>query len=137
MKKFSLLCLLSSSLLMGGCTYLKDQFGLTHRTPDEFSVVKRAPLAIPPDLNEVSSLPAPQPGMQRPQEVSPQQSAQEAILKGPAATDTSGPSASENSLLAKAGATQDTTNIRETVDREAKENADKNRPVVKKNHEYR
>ncbi len=130
MKKIILISLLSASALTS-CARAKEELGLTRRTPDEFAVVKNAPLEIPPDLNQVTALPAPRPGMQRPQEQNPQQAAQAAIL-GTTSPVAFAPSNAENDLLQKAGAANAQDNIRSTVDREAYENADKNRPVVKR-----
>jgi hypothetical protein len=47
-----------------GCTNTKEMLGLTKRSPDEFQVVSRAPLSMPPDF----SLRPPTPGAPRPQE---------------------------------------------------------------------
>ena len=57
---FSLLLL----IVLTGCSGAKEQLGLTRTLPDEFAVVKRAPLALPPDYN----LRPPAPGAPRPQE---------------------------------------------------------------------
>ena len=37
--------------LMAGCQSLRDAAGLTKQSPDEFAVVTKAPLIIPPDFN--------------------------------------------------------------------------------------
>lgn len=129
-KQTLLLCLLGSTLL-SGCARVKEELGLTRRTPDEFAIVKRAPLEVPPNLNQVASLPPPQPGAQRPQEMNPEQAAQMAVL-GTSASAPVAPSNAESALLQKAGATNIDPSIRATVNREAVENADKNRPVVKR-----
>lgn len=130
MKKLVIITLLSVTAL-SGCARAKEELGLTRRTPDEFAVVKRAPLAIPPNLEQVTSLPTPQPGAQRPQETAPQLAAQQAVLGGPSAV-AAAPSSGENALLSRAGAPGGMTNIRETVNREAAEKAEKERPVVKR-----
>lgn len=129
-KQTLLLCLLGSTLL-SGCARVKEELGLTRRTPDEFAIVKRAPLEIPPDLNQVASLPPPRPGAQRPQELNPEQAAQMAVL-GTSSSSAVAPSNAESALLQKAGAANVNPSIRDTVNREAVENADKNRPVVKR-----
>ncbi len=132
MKKIILLSLLSATALTG-CARAKEELGITRRSPDEFAIVKRAPLEMPPNLNQVASLPAPQPGAPRPQETSPEQTAKATILGiAPTSTTANAPSSSETALLQKAGAAQASSNIRATVDKEAVENADKNRPVVKR-----
>lgn len=130
MKKLLIISLLSATIL-GGCARVKEELGMTRRTPDEFSVVKRAPLEIPPDLNQVAALPTPRPGMQRPQETSPEQAAQAAILGSPVPVSQQASSV-ESAILQKAGATNADNNIRNVVDREAVENAEKNRPVAKR-----
>jgi hypothetical protein len=49
---------------LAGCSSTKEMLGLTKRSPDEFQVVSRAPLSMPPDY----SLRPPTPGAPRPQE---------------------------------------------------------------------
>jgi len=49
---------------VAGCSSTKEMLGLTKRSPDEFQVVSRAPLSMPPDY----SLRPPTPGAPRPQE---------------------------------------------------------------------
>lgn len=128
MKKFIFVLLMATSLT--GCARAKQELGMTRREPDEFAVVKRAPLEIPPNLDQISALPAPQPGKQRPQETSPEAAAQAAL--GTSANISNQASSGEAAILQKAGATNAVTNIRDQVDREAVENADKNRPVIKR-----
>ncbi len=135
MTKISLLTFSFLSLLilpiLSGCDRAKEELGLTRRTPDEFSVMKRAPLEIPANLD---SLPAPQPGVRRPQDASAVLDAKVALVGEKAARDTgsSVPSVSENVLLQKVGAGKSVPNIREEVDREALENSKDNRSTVKK-----
>ena len=129
MKKIILVSLMATSVL-GGCARAKQELGLVRREPDEFAVVKRAPLEIPPNLEQVTALPAPQPGRARPQETSPEVAAQAAL--GTSANLTDQTSSGESALLQKAGATNGITNIRDQVDREAVAGASKNRPVIKR-----
>lgn len=121
--------LLATILPLTACSEVKDQLGLTRRTPDEFAVISRAPLEIPPELN--GQLPVPQPGMQRPQEISPGDAAQAALLSERVPT-TDTQSSAENVLLQKAGAADANPNIRAIVNKEAVENTKDNRPVVKR-----
>ena len=118
-------------LALTACEATKENLGLTRRAPDEFAVMTRAPLQMPPP-GETTALPPPQPGMERPQEVSPVQSAQTAILGQPAAASDGASSAAENSLLQKAGATEANPRIRSIVNKEAAEDTKDNRPVVKR-----
>ena len=87
---------------------MREQLGLNKSSPDEFKVVSRAPLSIPPEFN----LRPPQPGQARPQEGTVQQQARTAIFR---ATDNQGRSldevipddgrsVGERSLLRSAGA---------------------------------
>ena len=51
-------------------------FGFEKSAPDEFAIVKRAPLTLPPDYG----LRPPRPGLARPQAVSPRDEAQQSLL---------------------------------------------------------
>lgn len=125
--------LLSFSLLaalpvLAGCsgTNVKEELGLTRRTPDEFAVVERAPLAMPPDFY----LHPPTPGAPRPQEQSASDQAATALL-GQKTTSASA-SASENVLLQKTNAAAADPNIRNVIDAETAEIAAKDKPTVQK-----
>src|SRR5450755_3176733 len=66
-------------VLCSGCSTfssLSRTFGLTHDAPDEFTVVTRAPLSMPPDF----TLRPPQPGVARPQEQSERTLAESALV---------------------------------------------------------
>ncbi|HEY0837577.1 MAG TPA: DUF3035 domain-containing protein, partial [Azospirillum sp.] len=52
------------ALTVSGCSDVRRSIGLDRASPDEFAVVSRAPLSMPPDLR----LPAPRPGAMRPQD---------------------------------------------------------------------
>jgi hypothetical protein len=99
----------------GGDSSLSRTFGLVRDAPDEFTVVTRAPLSMPPDF----TLRPPQPGAARPQEQSDRARAEsnlvpEAILGGSRAAMTPGQAA----LLRDAGGTAP-ADIRQRVDQEA------------------
>jgi hypothetical protein len=64
--------------VLSGCTGAREALGLTKSAPDEFQVVTRAPLSMPPDFE----LRAPQPGAPRPQELSARDQAESAIFGG-------------------------------------------------------
>ena len=76
------------ALLMGtfalvGCSDVRDVFGTRKDPPDEFQVVARAPLALPPNFD----LRPPEPGVDRPQEGSTTDMAASRILgRGAAGT---------------------------------------------------
>ena len=102
-----------------GCERVRDQLGLTKKSPDEFTVVTRAPLVVPPE----ATLRPPTPGAQRPQELRASEQAQAALFDGAgAAADGSGadprPSSAELAFLTQAGAGSGDPNIREILRRE-------------------
>ncbi|MBE2191969.1 MAG: DUF3035 domain-containing protein [Alphaproteobacteria bacterium] len=123
-------------LLMSACTILtlpacetaKEKMGLTRHTPDEFMVMKRAPLEMPDDMK---SLPKPRPGLSRPQEVEATLQAKQAIMGGEV-TKSVTPSGAEQKLLAKAGAQNTNNDIRTIVNKEAVDGEKDTRPVIKK-----
>ncbi len=114
----------AAALSLGGCTDLKRAVGLEKVIPDEFAVVKSAPLAIPPDFN----LRPPRPGAPRPQEETSTQVAQKTVFRAgeqqaalpPPAKERS---AGEDKLLQQAGAATAAPNIRDVVNREAEDTA--------------
>ncbi len=117
--RFFLIALLAISGLTG-CDTLKEKMGMNRRAPDEFAVVRRAPLEMPPDLR----LTTPQPGAPRPQEISPSDLAKASLLGGdPAARPipAQGLSSGDAAFLNKLGAAQATPDIRTTVAEEAKD----------------
>lgn len=70
--------LLVAAGLLAGCSEARQAMGLGKRAPDEFTVVKRAPLSLPPEY----SLRPPEPGAPRPQEPSPTAQARQQVLGG-------------------------------------------------------
>lgn len=104
--------------LLGGCSQTRQALGLTKQAPDEFQVVARAPLSLPPDYN----LLPPAPGAPRPQEGTASDQAKTAVFgyqpAGALADAPAGSSQGEAALLQSAGATGVDPNIRLLVDRE-------------------
>lgn len=128
-----LFLLIPVMLSVSGCQATKEQLGLTRRAPDEFAVLSRAPLQMPPEpTGQAIVLPPPQPGLPRPQEISPTVAAQAAILGQPSSATMTNASTAENVLLQRAGAAQSDPNIRSVVNKEAAEDTKDNRPVVKR-----
>lgn len=124
-------------LLTAGCDTVKTELGLDRHTPDEFAVMQRAPLEIPTDM---TSLPVPQPGMDRPQDVTAKQQAEDVIL-GDVASRTAGansttaidkPSAAENALINKAGGGTTDSQIRQKLAAESDQGDKDKRTVVKR-----
>ncbi|UFN46960.1 DUF3035 domain-containing protein [Roseomonas sp. OT10] len=93
--------------------------GFTRDAPDEFQVVTRAPLSMPPALG---NLPPPRPGAVRPQELTASQSAESALVPSAALERRGGgtQSRSEASLVAQAGGGRPVDDsIRRVVDEES------------------
>lgn len=107
------------AVALGGCTDIKRAIGMEKVIPDEFAVVSRAPLAIPPDY----SLRPPQPGAAPSQEVPTQERAKEAIFRvGQSQTGLPAPAAErspgEDDLLRQAGVANADPKIRAVVTEE-------------------
>jgi hypothetical protein len=94
---------------LAGCQSASHALGLAKVTPDEFRVVSKAPLVIPPDY----ALRPPAPGEPRPQELEPQSAARTALLGARQAEIRSD---GEKLLVAKAGADKADPLIRYVVD---------------------
>ena len=99
------------SLGLAGCESTKQALGMTKVVPDEFRVVTKAPLVVPPDY----ALRPPAPGEPRPQELQPESAARTALLGQREAQVRSD---GEKMLVAKAGAEKSDPLIRYVVDDE-------------------
>jgi len=96
---------------LAGCDSASRAFGLAKVTPDEFRVVTKAPLTLPPDY----SLRPPAPGEPRPQELQPESAARQALI-GQRAGDVR--SDGERLFVSKAGADHADPLVRYVVDDE-------------------
>lgn len=96
---------------LAGCSAAGRALGLTKVTPDEFRVVTKAPLTVPPDY----SLRPPAPGEPRPQELQPESAARAALLGSREAESRSD---GEKLLASKAGADKADPLVRYVVDDE-------------------
>jgi Protein of unknown function (DUF3035) len=112
--------LVLAALSVGGCDSMKRALGLEKVVPDEFAVVSRAPLAIPPDY----ALRPPRPGAAPTQEVSAAEQARQSIFRAsdPAAALPGADKRSdgENLLLRQAGAATASADIRQTITKESR-----------------
>ena len=114
--------LLGNLALLVACSGVQEQFGLIQATPDEFAVLTRSPLIVPPDL----ALRPPRPGAPRPQDASQRRVAQSALFgaddaSGAAtaqALEEEGFSPAEARMLIAAGADRTPTDIRSQVRQE-------------------
>ncbi|HWA03235.1 MAG TPA: DUF3035 domain-containing protein [Rhizomicrobium sp.] len=102
-------------LTLMGCQTIRDATGLSKSGPDEFAVVTKAPLIVPPEFN----LRPPKDGAPPTNQVEPTQAAQSALFD---AQDSSGAAAvggdyseAEKLLLASAGATNPDPSIRQQI----------------------
>ena len=86
-----------AAVSLSACQHTKDSLGLAKVTPDEFRVVTKAPLVIPPEY----AMHPPAPGEPRPQELQPESAAYIALMgQAPAADRSEG----EKLLVQRAGA---------------------------------
>jgi hypothetical protein len=96
---------------LAGCESTAQALGMSKVTPDEFRVVTKAPLVVPPDY----ALRPPAPGKPRPQELQPESAARQALL---GQRDAEQRSDGEKLLASKAGAEKADPLIRYVVDDE-------------------
>ncbi len=116
-------------LTLSACERTKEQFDFSKKPPDEFAVVKRAPLEMPPDF----SVRPPTPGAPRPQELSTSAEARAAVLGDPALAQkprVEAASAGEAVLLQQAGAGYADPDIRTRVDAETAELSEELMPGI-------
>lgn len=110
------ICLLAG---LASCSGVGEKLGFGKQSPDEFAVVRNAPLTVPPDF----ALRPPQPGAPRPQEAAISDQAEATVFRGEegagsaAAANRPG-SPGEHALLQEANATNTDPDIRRLVDRE-------------------
>lgn len=107
--------LLGVACSLASCDSIRDAAGLTKEPPDEFAVVTKAPLIIPPDYN----LHPPKPGAPPLNQVAPTTAAQEALYSGDpnaiANAVTGNYSQAEKLLLANSGGAVADPSIRRTI----------------------
>jgi hypothetical protein len=96
---------------LAGCQSATKALGMSKVTPDEFRIVTKAPLVVPPDY----ALRPPAPGEPRPQELQPESAARNALLGQREAEQRS---EGEKLLVAKAGAGKADPLVRYVVDDE-------------------
>jgi hypothetical protein len=114
-----------AGLALGGCTHVSNALGVGKNSPDEFRVVARAPLVVPPDY----SLRPPTPGEPRPQELQPESAAHVALLGQQEAVARSD---GEKILVTKAGGDKADPLVRYVVDDEFGDLAHKDKSFADK-----
>lgn len=104
--------------ILAACSGVKDDLGLGKQAPDEFTIVTKAPLILPPDF----TLRPPEPGAPRPVGLKPTDMARSALVTSGSGAqygnDSSSASSGESSILKQAGATGASSDIRAVIDRE-------------------
>jgi len=112
-------CLIAVGVALAGCEKTRNILGMTRNVPDEFAVVARAPLSMPPDYG----LRPPEPGKARPQEFVPREAARKILLENAGAKPFPASkgkfTAGESAILSRAGALNSNSLIRRTVNRES------------------
>jgi hypothetical protein len=124
-QKLVVIPVLVAVLAASGCSSVKRELGVGRNSPDEFTVVKRAPLTLPPDYD----LRPPAPGSAPPASDSSGQ-AKNVLLGKSDAPAVKG--AADDVLLSKMGATHADPAIRETINRENGYIAVQNKTVADK-----
>ncbi len=110
-KTATLVALVAACAATSGCGGFRQAIGVEKVAPDEFRVVTRAPLTLPPDY----SLRPPRPGDPRPQELRPDGAARAAVFGQDVGAEAS---VGERSIVARAGAGAVDPAIRAQVDLE-------------------
>lgn len=118
-----------AALGLGACADTRRAIGWDKTSPDEFRIVSRAPLTLPPDFG----LRPPAPGQARPNEAQPQEAARAAVFGTQNAARPAEPqpgSPGEQTLVARMGGGNVDPNIREQIDRETAQLAEADRTFV-------
>jgi len=112
----TLFALIATGTVLQGCGEVRTALGYEKRAPDEFAVVARAPLSVPPNFQ----LRPPRPGAERPQEPSKRHRGRDLILKNrakPATTPTL-QTGGEGSMRRLLGTNEVQPGIRDIINRE-------------------
>jgi hypothetical protein len=111
-----LAALVVAAVGLSACSEVRRTLGYEKQPPDEFQVVQRAPLSLPPDFG----LRPPTPGAVRPQEGSPRDQARRVLTgnRGSAPLASDGRSTGDIAFAKRIGADQIQPDIRATVNKE-------------------
>ncbi len=131
-----LLAILLPGMALPSCTGIKEQLGLTKSAPDEFTVVTKAPLIIPPDF----TLRPPRPGASGPQDVQAREQARRALVGAVEDQSRTAPetaarpthSRAETVFLKKAGTDKADPQIRTVIRRETLALAEKDSSFIRR-----
>jgi hypothetical protein len=108
---------------LSACESINETFGFSKKPPDEFSVVRSAPLTLPPDY----TLRPPKPGAPDANQASLRDQAESVLLEeaGASPAESTAASSGETALIERAGAADVDPNIRQILDRDATRQAPK------------
>ena len=112
-----LLGLLALTPALSGCGEVRGALGYDKQAPDEFAVVARAPLSVPPNFQ----LRPPKPGAERPQEPRKRHGARDLVVGRTATTPVASPQAltsGDGEIRRLLGTGKANPGIRELVNRE-------------------
>ena len=119
---FVLMGVAAAASLASGCGSTRQALGLERTAPDEFRIITKAPLVMPPDY----ALRPPRPGEARPGDTLTSAQARAAVFGADIGADATN---AEKVFVAKAGAAAVDPNIRTQVDFEGS-------AIVRKTDEY-
>lgn len=101
------------TVLLAGCSGVRQTLGLERSSPDEFRVLAQPPLTVPPDFN----LRPPMPGGERPTASAAEDRARTATFgRNRQTIDTEGRSPGEVALLTAAGADRADPEVRDAIE---------------------
>lgn len=121
----ALLGLVAAATMLGGCDTLRSTFGPSKKPPDEFAVLTKAPLVLPPEF----TLRPPEPGAPSRVETDPRQKAA-ATLGASTSTSAAGVTIAEEDFLKLAKADKVDPNIRQVVNSELSQFIEKDKSFV-------
>ena len=121
-------CVVALGLTLAACEGLKDTLGWNKQSPDEFVVVTRAPLTLPPDF----TLRPPAPGAHRPQRKTVQEQAKATLYsaKPQPPVVVAAPSKGEQALVKRANAAKVRPGVRLILEEEKALEAQANETLV-------
>ena len=116
-KRTSLGIILLAGLVVTGCTDIREAAGVKKQAPDEFAVVRRAPLTVPPNFD----LRPPRPGQRAVPQIDPRAQSQAAVfgIEDRGQPRAAAESAGEETLLRTLQIETVDPSIRQKVDQES------------------
>ncbi len=120
--------LLLVAFALTACSNVRDQLGLTKKPPDEFTVVRKAPLVLPPNFN----LRPPTPGAPQDRSPAATELARRALTGNRTGQTAAAPSAGEQALLRQAGTSRAEPNIRKVLLAETTQLSEKDKTLVER-----